>query len=141
MEWYVPLLYSTAKKLQNANRLAVKDGYNFKIFDTYRPRVVEEYITKKQAQCLNKNKLQHFFNSKIYYLIQEADSVQREKSFACEIYAKEIYPIKDDSKIILNGIIDCLIEKDNKLIVVDYKTDQALEPQLKELYSKQLFGV
>ena len=35
--------------------MAVKDGYNFKIFDTYRPRVVEEYITKNYLELYNKN--------------------------------------------------------------------------------------
>ncbi len=125
---------ATHEFLQYANLKNAKHDINNEI-----KRLVEkEYITKKQAKFLDKNQLQHFFKSKIYHLIQTADSVQREKSFACEIYAKEIYKIKDDSKIILHGIIDCLIEKDNKLIVVDYKTDQAFEPQLKQLYSKQL---
>ena len=100
--------------------------------------VQKEYLTEKQANCVDKQRLRHFFESKIYHLIEQADSVQREKSFACEIYAREIYPVEGTSKIILHGVIDCVIEKDNKLVIVDYKTDRASETKLKQLYASQL---
>ena len=54
-EWYVPLLYPTAKKLQNAYNTANKEGYSFIIYDTYRPRPVEEYVTKYYTQLYNSN--------------------------------------------------------------------------------------
>lgn len=97
-----------------------------------------EYITLKQAQYLNVEKLKSFFNSKIYKLIEKADTVQREKSFIYEISAKELYTKADDSKIIIQGIIDCLIEKNNQLTIVDYKTDKISENALKKLYTPQL---
>lgn len=97
-----------------------------------------EYITSKQSKYLNIEKLKCFFNSKIYKLIEKADIIQREKSFIYEISAKELYPNADDSKIIVQGIIDCLIEKNNQLIIVDYKTDKISEYNLKKLYTPQL---
>ncbi len=97
-----------------------------------------EYITSKQAKYLNTEKLKKFFNSKIYKLIENADLVQREKSFMYEISAKDIYPNANNSKIIIQGIIDCLIEKNNQLIIVDYKTDKISEHDLKNLYTPQL---
>ena len=36
-EFLVPLLYPTAKKLVNAARAALNDGYRIKIYDSYRP--------------------------------------------------------------------------------------------------------
>lgn len=97
-----------------------------------------EYITLKQAKHLNIEKLKCFFNSKIYNLIEKANIVQREKSFIYEISAKELYSGADDSKIIIQGIIDCVIEKNNQLTIVDYKTDKLSENDLKKLYTSQL---
>lgn len=120
--------------LQYANFKNAK--YN--IYNEIQRLVEYEYITSKQAKHLNVNKLKHFFNSKIYNLIENADIVKREKSFIYEIPAKELYSNADDSKIIIQGIIDCLIEKNNKLIIVDYKTDHISEYSLKKLYTPQL---
>ena len=97
-----------------------------------------EYITLKQAKHLNIRKLKYFFDSKIYKLIENADIVQREKSFIYEISAKELYPEADDAKIIIQGIIDCLIEKNHQLTIVDYKTDKLSANDLKNLYTPQL---
>ncbi len=99
----------------------------------------KEFITKKQAEYLEKNKLKQFFDSKVYNLIEDADSVEREKSFIYKIKAKELYPEADDHEIIIQGIIDCVIEKNNKLIIIDYKTDRMSKDDIKKLYKKQLF--
>ena len=39
-EYIVPLLYSTAKKVIKAQKMALKDGYCLKIYDSYRPHSV-----------------------------------------------------------------------------------------------------
>ena len=54
-EWYAPMLYPTAKKFQNAYNAANKAGYSFIVYDTYRPRPVEEYITKYYKQLYDSN--------------------------------------------------------------------------------------
>lgn len=126
---------ATHEFLQYANFTNAKHNIDNEI-----TRLVKyEYITLKQAKYLNIYKLKCFFNSKIYRLIETADKIHREKSFIYEIPAKEIYPNADNSKIIIQGIIDCLIEKNNELIIVDYKTDKTSEYVLKNLYTSQLF--
>lgn len=52
-EYYAPLLYPVAKKLQLAYRDANSKGYSFKIYDSYRPRPVEELVTKKYTALYN----------------------------------------------------------------------------------------
>ena len=53
-----------------------------------------------------------------------AHEVQREKTFYINIPAKEVYNRNTDEKILVQGIIDLYyISKDNKLVLVDFKTD------------------
>lgn len=51
--FYAPLLYPVAKKFQNAYNLASKNGRSFKVYDTYRPRPVEELVTAKYKALYN----------------------------------------------------------------------------------------
>ena len=58
-EYYVPLLYPTAKRLQNALNSARGQGFNFVIYDTYRPTGVEDYVKNKyMAQYQNWSSVQ-----------------------------------------------------------------------------------
>ncbi len=52
--YYAPLLYPVAKQLQKAYDIAKKEGYNFKIYDTYRPRSVSLTISSKLKKLYNK---------------------------------------------------------------------------------------
>ena len=53
--YYVPLLYPVAKQLQGAYNIAKKDGYNLKIYDTYRPNDVTKYVNSKFRGLYNSN--------------------------------------------------------------------------------------
>ena len=53
--YYVPLLYPVAKQLQVAYNIAKKDGYNLKIYDTYRPNDVTKYVNSKFRSLYNSN--------------------------------------------------------------------------------------
>ena len=53
--YYAPLLYPVAKKFQNAFNSAWKSGYTFKVYDTYRPRPVEELVSKNYSSLYYNN--------------------------------------------------------------------------------------
>lgn len=53
--YYAPLLYPVAKKFQNAFNAAWKSGYTFKVYDTYRPRPVEELVSKNYSYLYYNN--------------------------------------------------------------------------------------
>ncbi len=119
--------------LQYANFKNAEKNLNFEI----NRLIKNEFIKKKQAISLNKQKLKNFFNSKTYEIIKTADFYEREKYFLCEINSFKIFNNKN-SKILLQGIVDCIVEKNNKLILIDYKTDILSEFNLKKHYKKQL---
>ena len=81
-------------------------------------------ITSKEAEAININKILKFTKSKIWEEMIHAHVVQREKTFYINIPAKEVYNQDTDEKILVQGIIDLYyISKDNKLVLVDFKTD------------------
>ncbi len=100
--------------------------------------VKNEFITKSQAKMLNKEKLKKFFFSYTYKLIKNADSIDREKSFLCEIDSNKIFK-NSNNKILVQGIIDLIIEKNKKIILIDYKTDELSEKSLVYKYKPQLY--
>lgn len=53
--YYAPLLYPVAKQLQKAYNKAKKEGYSFKIYDTYRPRDITLTISSKLGSLYNSN--------------------------------------------------------------------------------------
>ena len=98
-----------------------------------------EFITEKQRNLLDIKTLQNFFNSKTYKIIKNADKIEREKSFLFQIPAKKLFEeAPPNSKTIIQGIVDCIVEKDKKLFIIDYKTDKTSKTNLIKLYKKQL---
>ena len=111
----------------------------------------KKIITPKEAEAININKVYQFTKSKIWNELMQAKEIQREKPFYINIPAKEIYNEDIEEEILVQGIIDLYyIDKDGKLILVDYKTDyvanreeQVLIDKYKtqlELYKRALEG-
>ena len=85
---------------------------------------IKKIITQKEAEAININKVYQFTKSKIWQEMIQANEVQREKTFYINIPAKEIYEQDLDEQILVQGIIDLYyISKENKLVLVDFKTD------------------
>jgi ATP-dependent helicase/nuclease subunit A len=69
-----------------------------------------------------------------------ADKVIREVMFAINIPAKEAEPeYEGDGEIMLQGVIDCVIIKDGKIVILDYKTEHIEnEEEVAQKYAVQL---
>ena len=104
--------------------------------------VEKEIILPKEAESVNYNKILEFFKSEIWQEMKEAKLVEQEKPFYFNIKANEIYDVKSEEDILVQGIIDLYyINKYNELVLVDYKTDYVEnndEESLKEKYDIQL---
>ena len=104
--------------------------------------VEKEIILPKEAESVNYNKILEFFKSEIWQEMKEAKLVEQEKPFYFNIKANEIYDVKSEEDILVQGIIDLYyINKDDELVLVDYKTDYVEnnnEEILKEKYDIQL---
>jgi len=103
----------------------------------------KEIITEIEAQNIDKEKLLEYTNSQLWTELKQAKEIHKEHLFYINIKASRIYNQinkEDDENILVQGVIDLFfIDKDDKLILVDYKTDYVQhENELVEKYKGQL---
>lgn len=100
----------------------IQSLYSNQMFDEEGLKVLNNYLPH----------INDFINSDTYQLIKDADQIYQEKQFR----------YKDENGLIINGIFDLVFIKDNKVYVLDYKTDKVSkdnsEEVLKELHRTQL---
>lgn len=126
-------------------KLDEKKEYDLqKIKDLISELEQKQIITKKEVENINPSKILGFTKSNIWKELKHAKEVYKEKPFYINIPAKEIYEEEIEESILVQGIIDLyFIDKQDNLILVDYKTDyvekgKGKENELINKYKKQL---
>lgn len=124
-------------------RLNPKEEYNVqKIKELIQDLQLKEIITKKEADAINPYKILEFTKSEIWSKLKSAKEIYQEKPFYINVPVNQIYEQDINEKILVQGIIDLyFIDKDDKLILLDYKTDyveKGREVELINKYQKQL---
>ena len=103
---------------------------------------LKQIISEQESYNINPYKILQFTKSKIWKELKTAKEFYQEKPFYINVSASEIYEQNINEDILVQGIIDLyFVNKDNELILVDYKTDfvkEGEEIQLIEKYEKQL---
>ena len=83
-------------------------------------------ISEAEAENINISKLQGYTKSDLWQELKNAREIHKEKAFYINVKASRMYDIskENDENILVQGIIDLYyIDKDGKLVLVDYKTD------------------
>ena len=84
----------------------------------------DNIISEKEYEAINIMKIYNFTKSNIWKELKQAKVVEREKPFYINIPAKDVYGKDLDEQLLVQGIIDLYyIDKEDNLILVDYKTD------------------
>ena len=105
------------------------------------------FISKENAERVRISEIEAFKSSKLFSELLGAKTVYRELRFNCELSAamftesEEKKEALKDEKILLQGVIDCIIENgDGTLLLIDYKTDRLSKEELsnKALAKKKL---
>ena len=88
---------------------------------------------EKEILVRNKEIVENFMKSKIYGELKTAKEIHKEEAFYMTIK-------QDGEEVLVQGIIDLFyFTKDDKLVLVDYKTDKNINEQiLKDRYTTQL---
>lgn len=98
-----------------------------------------EIIDKQHINKIYRKNIREFLFSPLGIRIQKAKSLQRELAFNRMINAKVYYPqAEDNDTIFIQGIIDLLVEEDDGLILLDYKTDNCTQTEAKAKYAMQI---
>ena len=114
--------------------------------------IKKSIITEKQSTAINPYKIYKFFKSHIGQRMLKSNFVKREQAIYAQIKLKDVYIYEDlldeenskfydDESIMLRGIIDAYFEEDEKIVIVDYKTDFVTDENKEEVinrYKKQL---
>lgn len=87
-------------------------------------------LTAAAASAIDVSIVRSFFISAVGKRIKAADSVIREFRFSLLCPANEFFDFRGDEKILLQGIVDCCIEEQGVLTIIDYKTDSVTEDTL-----------
>lgn len=101
------------------------------------------FLTPEACEMLDRDALQAFLHSTLLERMQQADALYREQKFTVFFPAREVQgdiPAEfSSSRVLVQGVIDCVFCENGQLVLVDYKTDRTKnEDTLKERYKKQL---
>ncbi|MEG1779359.1 MAG: 3'-5' exonuclease, partial [Oscillospiraceae bacterium] len=89
-------------------------------------RLVEKrFLTKQQADCISTKQMQTFYNSELYSRMVNGKNLRREFRFMADASAQDLdLPEFTGETVTIQGVADAVFEEDNKLVIVDYKTDK-----------------
>ena len=101
-----------------------------------------QYISRNEADAIDKQSVNAFFVSTAYSYIIKSKAVYREYQFVSKLNANklnDLIPKENNEYSIIQGVADCIVENQNDIIIIDYKTDNSNDEQhyINE-YSKQL---
>ncbi len=101
------------------------------------------YFTENEALTIDTGKIKNFFKSDIYARMEKSPNVMREKKFAVLVPASrfnpDLPPELAKETVLIQGIADCVFVENDKLVIVDYKTDRTtVEEELINRHKAQL---
>ena len=80
------------------------------------------HLTAQQAESVDPAVLLRFFRSPLGQRILRADHVYREQRFTLLLPA-DVLGGSGEDQVLFQGVVDCCIEEQGELTVIDYKTD------------------
>ncbi|MBO1002959.1 helicase-exonuclease AddAB subunit AddA [Pseudogracilibacillus auburnensis] len=95
--------------------------------------VGEEKITEKEAEVIDLDAIEHFYSTDLAKRMFRSENVEREVPFTYTLEASEVYPnwsSETNEKVLLQGVIDCIIYTDKGAIILDYKTDKITDEMI-----------
>ncbi|WP_286231231.1 helicase-exonuclease AddAB subunit AddA [Neobacillus mesonae] len=95
------------------------------ISDQIQSMMQQELLTPEQAEVIDANLIAQFFNTELGQRYFQASALHREVPFTLSLMAHEVYHDwqDEDESIFIQGIIDCILEDEGGLVLIDYKSD------------------
>lgn len=99
------------------------------------------FLSPRQAEAVDTGSILRLFSSPLGKRIMSADARKREFKFSLLCPAEKFFPGGEGESVLMQGVIDCMIEENGELTIIDYKTDRVSSDAAVEraqTYSKQL---
>ena len=99
-------------------------------------------LTQREAQAVDAGAIERLFASPLGQRMRRAEKMQREFKFSLLCDAGEFLGRGAGEELLLQGVVDCFLEEEGELVIIDYKTDlvknDAELQQRAALYTPQL---
>lgn len=82
-----------------------------------------QIITKTQADCVDPERILRFFKTEKGAEILGGAQILREFKFSLLAPASKYYKQARDDELLLQGVIDCAIIRQDSVVIIDFKTD------------------
>ena len=84
----------------------------------------KEFLSPEEADCISPEPVVRFFRSELGQEILQSKDVHREFKFSVLTDAGAFYPEGAGEEILMQGVVDCFLLRDDGITVLDYKTDR-----------------
>ena len=101
----------------------------------------KRFLTEKQMEAVDTESILKFFESDLGPLVMQSDNVRREFKFSILTDAARFTKDGEGEKLLLQGVIDCYVEDEDGVVLLDFKTDRIApgqESERAESYRTQL---
>ena len=82
------------------------------------------FLSRREAEAVDEGAIFRLFRSPLGQRILAAKTLKREFKFSLLCPASEYFPDGEGEQVLLQGVVDCYLEDENGLTVIDYKTDR-----------------
>jgi len=83
----------------------------------------EGFISEREAKAVNVSAIERLFSSDIGKRMLKAKEPLREFRFSLLLEASRLPGGAGEDELLLQGVVDCCIEEEGELVIIDYKTD------------------
>ncbi len=97
----------------------------------------ESYVQNTEFDSVDYSKIK-LAHEKLSPLAKDAKKIKKEAQFMMWVPYREIAESDIHDKVLIQGVVDLIVEKENSIILVDYKFSSLSGQVLKEKYAEQL---
>ena len=83
-----------------------------------------QFLSPREAEAVNVSAVERLFASALGARMLAAREPLREFRFSLLLDAGALYPGAGGEQLLLQGVVDCCLEEDGGLVIIDYKTDR-----------------
>ncbi|HLR79362.1 MAG TPA: helicase-exonuclease AddAB subunit AddA [Bacillota bacterium] len=101
--------------------------------------VDQEILRRDEANIIDIDAIENFFATDIAEYMIACPTIYREIPFSLTLSAQEVYSTwkgNYDEQVLIQGVLDCVIPKDDGWLILDYKTDVIDEEVTEETVNK-----
>ena len=81
------------------------------------------FLSEREARAVNLSAIERLFRSELGRRMLACAKPLREFRFSLLLDADRLYPGAAGEQLLLQGVVDCCLEEDGELVIIDYKTD------------------